>query len=73
MPFLPFHSLSPLLDYFGPDTTPAAYARVAIDPTPTSSPFAPPPGGATEYLFGCVVLALSEYAQIGVSVLPFQV
>jgi hypothetical protein len=34
-------------------------------PTPTSSPFAPPPGGATEYLFGCVVLALSEYAQIG--------
>jgi hypothetical protein len=24
--------LRPLLDYFGPDTTPAAYARVAIDP-----------------------------------------
>jgi hypothetical protein len=24
--------LRPILDYFGPDTTPAAYARVAIDP-----------------------------------------
>jgi len=27
--------LSPLLDYFGLDTTPAAYASVAIDPTAT--------------------------------------